>query len=341
MCTRYHSWKQSWFVIIFVALLGLGWTVALGASSSENIVSPGYRQDVEAGSTAIYHHVITNTGDVAGILAITVQIPTGWDITYAITSSPGTTIWVPIPVASGVTLPLTISLRTPYTAKSGLYTSTITMTLLFPSTSVSETIYEETYIHNRFIYLPLVLRNYAPFRNGSFENDLSGWTVPAGAKLPVNVVNVVKKDNTEPSNGEKMALLGDPDYPCASVPLGYAAVEQTFVVPTNTSLMFDYIIWSQDASLNKDYDRFEVYIWKAGTPMPAIPVHYDGNMIAEGGGCNVWRRVPAENWKSHSIEMTDYYEQMVTVSFRVYNRQDNWYNTYAYLDNVHLVSRGE
>ena len=269
-------------------------------------------------------------------MAIAAEIPAGWDIDYAINSSPGTTVWLPIELAPSATLPLTISLHTPVTETSGLYTLTITVTLL-SSPTVNVTVYEQTYIRRRFVYLPLVLRNYAPFRNGSFENGLAGWTVPVEAKLPANVVSTAVRDDTKPSVGSRMALLGDPTYPCDGVPVEYAAVEQTFVVPTNTtSMLFDYIIWTQDVSLDETYDRFEVYLWRCGESITATPVYSDGNKTTVGVGCAKWWRIPEEenSWKEGRINLERYQEQLVTVSFRVYNRQDNWYNTYAYLDNI-------
>lgn len=339
MCNLNCFWKRVGFVVVFVVLLGLSWTVALGAVLGPDIeVSPGYQQEIIAGDTAVYQHTITNTGEVTAPVTIISQIPDGWEITYATTNRSDTTTWMPMPLPSGSTLPLTISLSSPFTATSRLYTSTITVTLL-SSPVVAFPVYDLTYIRERFIYMPLVLRNYTPFSNGSFENGLSGWTVPDEAKLSVSVVKSAERDNTEPSQGEWMLLLGDPQYPCNGVPQGYAAAEQKFIVPTNAiSVTFDYVIWTQDVSLDETYDRFEVYLWKDGESMPTSPVYYDGNMVTEGVGCDKWWRVPEESeWKTKSVDLTEYQGQMVKLSFRVYNRQDNWYNTYTYVDNVRIV----
>ncbi len=343
MYKRSCFWKRVGFVIVLVVLLGLSWTMALGAVLGPDIEgSPGYEQEVNAGDIVVYHHIITNTGDVTAPVDINSQVPAGWGITYATTTRSDTTIWMPRSLPSSSTLPLTISLSSPFTATSRLYTSTITVTLL-SSPVVEFPVYELTYIRERFIYLPLVLRNYTPFRNGSFENGekgLSGWTVPDETKLPVAVVNSAERDNTEPSEGERMLLLGNPKYPCSGVPQGYAAAEQKFVVPTNAiSVTFDYVIWMQDVSLDETYDRFEVYLWKDGDPMPETPEHDDGNMVTEGVGCDKWWRVPPEEseWKEGSVDLKKYQGQMVNLSFRVYNRQDNWYNTYTYVDNVRIV----
>jgi hypothetical protein len=123
------------------------------------------------------------------------------------------------------------------------------------------------------------------------------------------------------------------------MPEGYAAVEQTFVVPENASqLTFDYIMWTQDASPKSIYDRFEVYI-------NGNLVFADGNQVNENLSCDTWRRVPGpENprngvtsgWASKTISLAGYQGERITLSFRNYSRFDNWYNTYTYIDNVNI-----
>lgn len=341
MYIRKYVWKKSCVIAVLLILMGTIWTVSLRASPGPAIeVSPGYEQSVNAGDTAIYGHVITNTGNVTAPIAIDSQIPDGWEISYITEDYPGgTTIWLPMPLAPDATLPVSISLVTPITATSGLYTSTITVTLL-SSPTVEFPVYERTYINKRMIYLPLVMRNYMPFRNGSFEKGLAGWTIPGGVKLPTNVVNRAERDETLPVVGDNMVLLGDPKYACDDVPIGHAAVEQEFIVPSDAiSMTFDYIIWTQDVSLDEHYDRFEVYIWRSNESFPDDPVYHNGNQETEGVSCANWWRIPEESgWETEEINLAEYQGQRVTVSFRVYNRQDNWYNTYAYLDNVQIIT---
>jgi len=115
-------------------------------------------QRVAAGEVAVYHHVITNTGNVTDPLDLEVEIPSGWEINYVTSSyTQGTTIWLPTSLTAGMTLPLQIELRSPATAPSGYYTSTITATLL-SSPTVSVPFTEVTYIQERHIYLPLIMR---------------------------------------------------------------------------------------------------------------------------------------------------------------------------------------
>jgi len=191
------------------------------------------------------------------------------------------------------------------------------------------------------IYLPLTLRNYAPFTNGSFEAGLTGWQIQE-SPLPVSSVsNIQERPSgfTLPADGEKAILLGDTGYPCNGVPLGQATVEQFFNVPKNAAtLTFKYIIWSQDTSIRSEYDRFEVYI-------DSTLVFSDGNQINTGLGCDKWRRVPGPDnprngitneWAEETIDISSYQDQNITISFRNYSRYDNYYNTYTYIDDVRI-----
>lgn len=239
------------------------------------------------------------------------------------------------------TFTTTSSLSDTFTAP---YTET---TYLFQVTAYdragnSGTAMAETFVGQSRLYLPLVFKNYDPFTNGSFEQELMGWR-QIEVPLPVGIVSTVKErpsGSMAPSDGGHALLLGHPDYPCGSVPLGYAAVEQTFVVPENaSSITFDYIIWTQDShAISSGYDRFEVYVngWL---------VFSDGNELNQGLSCDTWRRVPGpgnpreevtSGWATAVIDVTGYRGQAISLSFRNYSRFDNWYNTYTYVDNVQL-----
>jgi hypothetical protein len=199
----------------------------------------------------------------------------------------------------------------------------------------------ETFVGKFRVYMPLVLTNYDPFVNGSFEQEFAGWN-RVTAPLPVSTVSGVQErpsGSTAPSHGSQAVLLGNTGYSCSGMPEGYAAVEQTFVVPENASqLTFDYIMWTQDASPKSIYDRFEVYI-------NGNLVFADGNQVNENLSCDTWRRVPGpENprngvtsgWASKTISLAGYQGERITLSFRNYSRFDNWYNTYTYIDNVNI-----
>ena len=196
------------------------------------------------------------------------------------------------------------------------------------------------------VYVPLVLKNYDPFVNGSFETGWSGWTRMA-SPLPATLVSSIPEDNpdTPPQDGDYALLLGNPGYACdGGVPLGYAAVEQTFSVPDNAvSLEFDYIMFTHDTFASTvghthgELDGFEVYINEE-------LVFWDGNTVYETS-CSTLRRVPGvdnprgsatSGWASASLDLTAYRGQRITISFQNHNRLDNWYNTYTYIDNVRI-----
>jgi hypothetical protein len=181
-------------------------------------------------------------------------------------------------------------------------------------------------------------------RNGGFEDgyNQTAWQ-QIEDPLPVDIVqSIVEKPDgsTPPAGGNYALLLGNPDYPCThdGVPVGYGAAEQVFSLPPQAErLVFDYIVWSQDACLGITYDRFEVYINDFLT-------FHDGNQIYEGLSCEHWWRVPSpENprdpgrtsgWATGEIDLSGYAGQTVVVSFRNYNRIDGWYSTYTHIDNV-------
>jgi len=183
--------------------------------------------------------------------------------------------------------------------------------------------------------------------NGDFKNDDKLWDTKE-VRLPVDfVVDVVgyPVDNTSPETG-KMLLLGYPHYPCSAtgVPIGHAGASRSFIVPSaeyNPTLVFKYIIWTQDKSTSIQYDRFEVYINGESTPTFA-----DGNQNA-GLGCNKWWRVPSpqnprndnvtSGWATKTIDLSDYAGQEIPISFENHSRYDGWYNTYTYIDDVHIT----
>lgn len=198
------------------------------------------------------------------------------------------------------------------------------------------------------VYFPVALRTLIPpvLINGGFEQQGQGWSL-RNQGLPASIAG----QSNDPSVplGTYSALLGRVDYPCnaSGVPLGHAAVEQSYAVPLSSqhvTLRFKYIVWSQDASTSAQYDRFEVFV----TPQngAANLVFSDGNMVNQGLGCNVWRRVPGPQnprngqttgWAEKVVDLDPYKGQTVTFSFRNYSRYDGWYNTYTYLDDVQVV----
>ena len=201
------------------------------------------------------------------------------------------------------------------------------------------------------LYLPLVMKNYQPFVNGDFEQGNLGWKL-VDQGLPAQLISS-HVEGTGPERiplGNNCVLLGDKDFLCNStgVPVGYAAVEQTFAVPSTTvpiSLTFKYVIYTWDASPSDTYDRFEVYVVTDSSEELKL---WDGNQNSTSLSCDKRWRVPGPDnprdgkqsgWATGEVDLGPYKGQMVTISFRNYNRFDGWYNTYTYLDDVRLAIR--
>ncbi len=163
------------------------------------------------------------------------------------------------------------------------------------------------------------------FNNGDFSQpNLASWTLDGTlTKLPAT-------DPTNPSN--PVGLLGDPSYGCNGAPVGYASLSQFFTMPDvplgkRLVLKFDYHIYSYDRNigLGDKYDRFDVLL-------NDNLVHKDANQ-GNFDGCATLNNVGP---RSKSILVTGIPGQQMKIDFRVYNRPDTLYNTFVYLDNVHL-----
>ncbi len=205
-----------------------------------------------------------------------------------------------------------------------------TVAVQFVGSCVSETVTSQIYLVS----------------NGGFEDDMAAWTSEA-APLPVQVTQstVGHPGSSTPAEGRNALLLGNPGYPCGAngVPLGHASAQHSFEIPgaaQNPKLVFKYIIWTQDKSTSIQYDRFEVYV-----NGQAEPIFTDGNQNA-GLDCDKWWRVPSpqnprngvtSGWATKTIDLRGYAGQEITVSFENHSRYDGWYNTYTYIDNVHIT----
>ncbi len=142
-----------------------------------------------------------------------------------------------------------------------------------------------------------------------------------------------------------------------NVPIAYGGLERYMYVPQATAgktvnLDFDYILYSQDTSSNS-FDQFEVWVTPFNpadfTPLaPPAQVFVDGNKSFVSADQCRWYRIPGpENvrssktsgWAPGSVDISAYQGTILLVSFRVYNRQDGWLNTYAFLDSVQIKVR--
>jgi len=164
--------------------------------------------------------------------------------------------------------------------------------------------------------------------NPGFETgDLTGWQ--HGAELAQSVsVN-------EPHTGAASALLGDPNYDCdGGVLVGRAWMEQRFAVPSEgtPALSFWYRIHT-----------YAHLTWTDKTLGDSFDVSINGTLILQDNYENYPGDVPGCDdeqdlgWEQSSYDLSGYRGQTITLLFENVSREDRWYNTWTYVDEV-LVS---
>lgn len=297
-------------------------------------VSPGYSVDVDPNSVVDYVHTITNTGTVDVLVGFQAVASEGWPVDFFNATYPGgTTVGLPLPLRVSETMTMGLRLTVPVTASPGVVnTTTLTVTLIYegePQMSVAVkdiAVVRKQEPQFTFIYLPLVLRNYALFLNGDFSDGLTGWT-SSGV-----LGTAVALDPSNPSN--PVARLGNPGYACwDGVPIGSGAIQQQFAAPRASEgksmhLLFRYRIYTNDRNigLTGDYDTFDVLI-------NGVLRLRDANQ-GDFNFCNV---APYDlGWQSADINLGSG-GLLVNLSLGAYNRFDRFYNTYVYVDDVRLV----
>jgi hypothetical protein len=194
------------------------------------------------------------------------------------------------------------------------------------------------------------------FMNGDFSQpDLASWTLDTGNALSVSVA-------TDPSSTTNPAgLLGDPAYPCNHVPpygsgYAYGSISQYFVIPNLTAgqqlvLRFNEHIYTQDINLNNphnNYDEFDVLfnkilvLWDMNLDQPTNPPLKYLPPWPQQVTCTVYDLGSQDK----SITVTDNPlvkvnpGSKINVEFILWNRPDQNYNTYVYLDDVRLEFQG-
>jgi hypothetical protein len=206
------------------------------------------------------------------------------------------------------------------------------------------------------MYFPLIAGGNQPITNGDFElgpdqsGNPVGWNAFKGGSegLAYSLVN------THPSfwgipdphipMGNYSMLLGSPSYPCAIVPIGFAAIDQTIRVPNVSddvpvNLVFAYIVYTQDLSTLLQPDRFEVHINYNSIDNL---VYIDRN-LSNQAGCeqtDLTRIPPSPGaWQTGTVNLqspVDFRGKTVIISFQNWNSPDQLYNTLTYLDSVQI-----
>ncbi len=302
-------------------------------------VSPGYSVDVDPDTVVEYVHTISNTGDVDVFVGFQAVASEGWPVDFFNAAYPeGTTVGLPLPLRVSETMTMGIRLTVPITASPGVVnTTTLTVTLIYegePYMAVAAkdiAVVREQKPQFTYIYLPLIMRTYAPpLTNSDFSDGLAGWAVSGvlGASAA-----------RDPSNADNpVALIGDPDYVCddGDVPIGYGRIRQYFFVPSapagqSMHLLFRYRIFTNDLNraLTDVYDTFDVFV--------------DGALKFRDANQNPayfnYCEVPLYDlgWQTADIDLGPG-GTGVNLSLEVHNRYDNWYNTYVLIDDVRLVA---
>ncbi|GAB4549149.1 MAG: hypothetical protein Kow0063_44030 [Anaerolineae bacterium] len=261
------------------------------------------------------------------MITVTTDTSQGW----IVTTTPSEPYWSP----PGHIQEIAISALVPSDAMSGTVNlTTITATLecdagqtSSDSAIMTTRVERPTYT----LFLPIIEKDLCPNEmliNGDFENPanhLLGWQEEEAGGLPVSVVcdPTFECDggHTRPSC---VALLGSPDFPAEDgyVPEGRAVITQTVRIPDTLSptLTFDYDFCSYDAM---KYDWLEVRVNNV------VP-----NNGTVGNTTGNYPRYIRETGKE--IDLSDYRDMCITLSFSVLNTGLPQYNTWAYIDNVRL-----
>jgi hypothetical protein len=178
---------------------------------------------------------------------------------------------------------------------------------------------------------PAISGSLLLFKNGDFSQpSLESWSRDPGNALSVS-------SSTEPGSPTNPAgLLGSPTYiscnPGANVPIGYASIFQSFIMPSAQTgkqlvLRFNYHIFTFDRNMQliDGYDRFDVLLGNN-------EVFSDMNQSSsQGPRCSAAYDLSR---KEAVIPVSGNPGGLVNVVFRLSNLPDHLYNTYVYLDNV-------
>jgi hypothetical protein len=166
------------------------------------------------------------------------------------------------------------------------------------------------------------------FKNGDFSQpNLADWTLDPNSKLNVSAA-------VDPASGSPSGLLGDPAYVCdGGVPVGFGSLSQSFTMPPTgrkqLRLEFSYQIHTQDRNYGAtlDFDRFEVQL--NGTRVLTDANQSGSRPYTCGTIYHLDRQVV-------SVPVVGSPGSNINVTFFVWNWPDGLYNTYVYLDDVHL-----
>lgn len=226
--------------------------------------------------------------------------------------------------------------------------------------NVSNPIRQQVRVVPYRIYLPILLRNYAPFINGGFEDALIGWQT--NGQMSVSTVDTP----TTPAASLRSARLGGDDqvYADGQVPTGYGAAWQSFSVPNTSApkMIVRYRVRTHDAMVGttKYYDDFELSIDRAPvdvtdserdalgcrstTPLSSTftaPVPAAGGLAVCDGNRGTPTKLPTlydTDWRTVTLDLSQVKAKgNITVYLANWNRNDRFWNTWTYVDSIELI----
>jgi hypothetical protein len=174
--------------------------------------------------------------------------------------------------------------------------------------------------------------------NGSFDiGNFGGWTA-SGLLYKA----VVPTDG--PAGGAVLAArLGTPDYGPSieepgQVPVGYAMITQTITIPSldevpRPILTFWYRVFTYDVLYSENYQRFydslDVALYsESGQPIALL--------LRDGNPTHQYGQLYDTGWRRAMLDLSSFAGQSVQLVFANYNRNDNRYNTWSFVDDVQV-----
>lgn len=291
---------------------------------------------VEKGITVTFVHTVTNVGNLTDIFIFTGHAVGHSDQEWPVIE-PDSREVRPLPEPTTATFIVTIL---PFPPNVSIISGTLVVTAT-PQSAPERFATATDWIKDGRLFLPIVTKCFfcdcegtpPSLRNGDFETgDLEPWI--GGGRLPVKI--------TPGPWGSNSARLGDPSYNCSSVPVGSAWLEQTFwTCPSTTltcrppTLTFKYRMHTQDNDKN---DTFTVtlnghQILKVGNTGSKTKCNKDE--FTTSGTCTIDLANPTDcagNSIAANFLCTD-----VTLRFENKNGNNNWYNTWTYVDDVEFT----
>ena len=176
-------------------------------------------------------------------------------------------------------------------------------------------------------------------QNGSFDTgNFTAWG--AGGQLFEAVVPTVGPMG----NTVLAARLGSEDYGPSltvpgAVPVGNATITQTLRIPDASQyrrpmLRFWYRVLTYDVIYSERYQRLQDSL--------DVSIHNQaGNLLAlvlrDGNSTQVFKQLYDTGWKSATLDLRPYAGQTVQLVFANWNRVDNLFNTWSYLDDIQVL----